>query len=291
MDFEHCRSPVREVRTLVSRFRRRRDQPSIDAVQVAATERNTEAAREGTLASRKNTRALHFNTTVAVGAALLVVAGIVAQVLPRDDNTFEVVRLSVVDDAPTEVIARGNFASSPVIHSGVSGGVDVSVANNTDVVVLLTKVRIRIVESTPLPNCTPTGGPLEASTRYGIQLPERPEQGIEVATDTSQEVRPQTADRFVVSIGRSVGTDSAPPEDAFLIRVGVVLETHVSTTVKDVVAGEAYIQSGTPHLRGTGNAQCEKDNVAALRLAFERHPDAARSQQLEKTVRELSSQS
>jgi hypothetical protein len=248
--------------------------------QLAATDHNTEA-------SRKNTRALRVNTVGALVGVALVASGWAAHYDAKHRESFRVVGLSVVDNAPTDVQERGNYSTSVVVNPGTSEGIDVALANNTRSLVVLTRTKISVVEVSRFEGCRAAGGGLEATSSYGLTLPTNISVGLEASVETMQEIRPRTADRFVVSIGRDTGQGGPGTLDSYLIRIMVYMEIHIGQDTQERPVGQAYIVLGIPDVAGRGDLACEQRNLGRLRSAFDQNPAVARSPSREKLVHDL----
>jgi hypothetical protein len=220
-----------------------------------------------------------FEQKIAVVAGVLVplVVGVaVPLMLARDGKPWSSpTRLEVV----SLVVRDGSVAGKP----SEAAGIEVTVRNIGSLVSVIKRVELRVRDFLLIKPCGVHGAPLRISARYQAQLPAYDAAGRTVVVDVSQQLRPNEADRFAVSLGPPRGRTIGSLEQR-VYALDVTL--YHDAERRPLKAGAAVLAMPLPsyeasfHPRAKDEEACVASNLSGLRrlldLDGERSSDLVR---------------
>lgn len=155
-------------------------------------------------------------------------------------NAPDVVDLEVVD-----ATVQGTYSSLDGAGATESSAqipvdaVQITVRNASNQVSVVHDVELRILKQGQMRFCREAGGYLPVSASYEVSIPATAEEGTVVPVALSQEIAPQTADRFQITLGPDERSSSAK-----LYWLEVSLRRNGEPEL--MIAGTAVV--ATPHL-------------------------------------------
>jgi hypothetical protein len=231
--------------------------------------------RRKSLMARWGERPFEQKMAIVAGVLVPLVVGVIVPiVLARDgEPQYSPARLEVVN-----LVAKdGSVSEKP----SEAAAIEVTLRNTGGLVSVIKRVELRVRDFLLIKSCGPHGAPLDISARYQAQLPAYDAAGRTVIVDVSQQLRPNEADRFALSLGPPQGTTIGSLEQRVYALEVALYHDAESRPLK---VGMAILAMPLPsyglsfHPRTKDDEACVVSNLSGLRRLLE--IDGARSSDL-----------